>query len=494
MIVRERKPKSLSARLIGVMAGFALLAVISIVAIATFRERAALLELEAREGRLFAAALVHATAAVLADEANHVERLNRLLTHVQREPAVRSLALLYPDGRVRARPAGAAAAPVDPQLLERVLRTRRGTTETDIPNRTLRFLVRVPSLRNHAEPQALLFFELDITGPLAALGHQMWTSALYAVLLVFVLAFVLYVLLRRAVIRPATQLAAQAAGLGDGDLTVRSGLTPAQAGSLEVHRLAAAFDDMATRMQASEAALEQRVGERTRELERAIAELESFSYAVSHDLRSPLRSIDGFALLLAERMGSALSGETRGYLERVREQAQYMGTLIDNLITLAHVSRMDLERARLDLTSLFGDCIANLQRSDPARRIDVAVQPAMEAEADAESLRIALAHLLDNAWKFTRDAHNARIEVGFDQKLGRPVVFVRDNGVGFDPAHVERLFTPFPRLHSPRDFAGTGMGLAIAQRVIQRHGGQIWAEGNPGGGAVFYFTLAAHAA
>lgn len=490
MIVGQRSSRSLSSRIVGLMAGFALFAAVATVGIAEFRERRALLELEQNEGRLFAAALVHATAGVLADEANHVARLNRLLTHVAREPAVRSIMVLHPDGSLRAGPPGTNPVPIDPQMVTRALQSPGGAVNADVPKRSMRFLMRVPSLKDHARPQALLFFELDITQPLLALGHQMWTNALFAVLLVVVL----YGLLRRTVIGPAARLAAQAVRLGDGDLTVRNGLTAQQAGSQEFHRLAAAFDTMAARMQESEAKLEQRVRERTRELEIAVAELESFSYAVSHDLRSPLRSIDGFALMVADRMGSSLPEDARDYLDRVRQQAQFMGNLIDDLLTLAHVSRMELARNRVDLTALLGDCIADLRRTDPARQVEIKVQPSMEADADPEALRIGLAHLLDNAWKFTRDARTPRIEIGIDRKLDRQVVFVRDNGVGFDPAYVERLFTPFRRLHSPRDFAGTGIGLAIVQRVIQRHGGQIWAEGSPGGGAIFFFTLAGHAA
>lgn len=475
MIVGQRSSRSLSSRLVGLMAGFALFAAVAIVGIAEFRERRALLELEQNEGRLFAAALVHATAGVLAGEANHVARLNRLLTHVARAPAVRSIMVLHPDGSLRAGPPGTNPVPIDPQMLARALQSPGGAVNADVPKRSMRFLMRVPSLKDHARPQALLSFELDITQSLVALGHQMWANALFAVLLVVVLAFVLYGLLRRTVIGPAARLAAQAVRLGDGDLTVRNGLTAQQAGSQEFHRLAAAFDTMAARMQESE------------------AELESFSYAVSHDLRSPLRSIDGFALMVADRMGSSLPEDARDYLDRVRQQAQFMGDLIDDLLTLAHVSRMELARNRVDLTALLGDCTANLRRTDPTRQVEIKVQPSMEADADPEALRIALAHLLDNAWKFTRDARTPRIEIGIDRKLDRQVVFVRDNGVGFDPAYVERLFTPFRRLHSPRDFAGTGIGLAIVQRVIERHGGQIWAEGSPGGGAVFFFTLAGHA-
>lgn len=491
VIVGQRRPRSLSARLIGVMAGFGLVALIMIVGITYYRERAAVLEIETHDGRLFAAALAHAVASVLADDSNHAERLDRLLTHVAREPDVRSVSVLNPDGGVRAQARNGRVVPVDPQLAARALQASGATVTADIEKRLLRFLMPVPAQYDHARVHALLSFELDITRPLAALGHQTWNSALAALLLVTVLALALYAFMRRSVVRPVKQLAERAARLGSGELGVRSGLDAADAGSDEIHQLALAFDTMAARVQESEAVLEQRVRERTRELESAIAELESFSYAISHDLRSPLRSIDGFALLLADRLGAALTAETQEYLERVRQQAQFMGSLIDNLLTLAHVSRLEIERSRVDLSSLFADCIVGLRRNDPARQVEIAIQPSMEADADPGLLRIALAHLLDNAWKFTRDTRTPRIEIGIERKLDRAVAFVRDNGVGFDPAYVERLFTPFRRLHSPRDFPGTGIGLAIVQRVIQRHGGTIWAQSSPGAGAIFYFTLAA---
>ncbi|HEU4531507.1 MAG TPA: ATP-binding protein, partial [Steroidobacteraceae bacterium] len=375
------------------------------------------------------------------------------------------------------------------QLLAQALGTRTETVVTDIHARTMRFLVPVPAA-GHARQEALLDVAIDITQPLAALGHQIWFSALFAVGLVAVFVLFLYFLIRRTVVRPVTRLAAQAQKLGAGDLSVRSGLDPRSAGSQELHQLAVAFDTMAERMQRSEEDLEERARERTRELEIAVAELEAFSYAVSHDLRSPLRSIDGFALILGESLGANLTEQTRGYLDRVREQAQYMGSLIDNLLTLAHVSRAELERGRVDLSALASECVANLRRGDPARSIEVSLQGSMQANADPELLRVALAHLLENAWKFTRDTAHPRIEIGVEQKHNRAAAFVRDNGVGFDPAYVERLFTPFRRLHSPLEFGGTGIGLAIVQRVIQRHGGQIWAESAPGAGATFYFTLA----
>lgn len=323
---------------------------------------------------------------------------------------------------------------------------------------------------------------------LVMVGHWQWGVAAFA--LTSGLAVVLYALLRNTVIRPAARLAIQADRLGDGDFAVRSGLTEATAGSAEIHHLATAFDSMAGRLQRAEVEQEERVSERTRELERAVRELESFSYAISHDLRSPLRSIDGFSRILGEDLGPRLDPRSAELLQRIRRQAQHMGRLIDDLLTLAQVSRAELERSVVDLSLLASDCIGVLRRGEPQRAVEVVIQPGMSASADPQLLRVALAQLLDNAWKFTRGIPNARIEVGVMQRLQQSVAFVRDNGAGFDMAYVERLFTEFRRLHSARELAGTGIGLAIVQRIVQRHGGKIWAEGRPGEGATFFFTLA----
>jgi len=490
--LKRSKPRSLSTRLIGLMAGFAVAVLLVLVALALLRERSTILERQGAEGQLFASALAHATASALTDDADAPGHLHRLFAHVAREPTVRKIALLNPDGSVRVAPEGQPDPGLDPALIARALASPDPTLATDLEARRQTFLVRIPSPDDHARVQGLLFFEIDITGPLLAIGHQLWSNVLTGILLVVILSLVLYAFMRRMVVRPVARLAAQSVRLGAGDLSVRSGISPQQAGNAEIYELASAFDSMAARMQRSEAALEQRVRERTRELEIAVTELESFSYAVSHDLRSPLRSIDGFAHMIVDSLGANVSATTRDYVERVRQQAQYMGTLIDNLLTLANVSRAELQRTRVDLSALFADCVASLRRTDPARQVEVQIQPDMEADADPELLRIALVHVLDNAWKFTRDTPRPRIEIGVERKLDRTVAFVRDNGVGFDPAYVERLFTPFRRLHSPREFGGTGIGLAIVQRVCQRHGGKIWAEGATGAGATFYFTLAGH--
>lgn len=471
------------------MGAVAAAAVVVSLLVAYYRERSAVMETQGRELTLFATAAAHAAANALAAEVSGTSgELDRLFAHITRDPLVRTIALLDANGRVDRR-AGAHPGAVDTQVARAALTRDSATIDTDVRGRRTQVLVPVPGADGRA-PARLLHIEIDITHSLQRLGHYLWFGAAAMVLLTIVLVVVLYASLRRAVVRPVQQLATQSVRLGSGDLAARSGLDANTAGSREIHQLAMAFDAMAARMQESEEALEERARERTRELELAVAELESFSYSVSHDLRSPLRSIDGFALILADRLGTALSDEGRGYIERIRLQAQYMGSLIDNLLTLAHVSRVDLDRIHLDLSALAEECIASLGRGDPNRHVDVTIHPELVAHADPELLRVAMTHLIENAWKFTRDASQPRIEIGVEARHNRAAAFVRDNGVGFDPAYVERLFTPFRRLHSPREFSGTGIGLAIVQRVIQRHGGQIWAESRPGHGATFYFTLA----
>ncbi len=478
------------------MGGIAALAVVVLVAITLYRERSSVVATRERDIGLFASAVAHAaTSALAADRGNddgatgkgHVERL---LAELARDPKVHLLALVRPDGAVDHRAGGAPAAEILTGVLQRARRSRAAAIETDLRSRLVHLAVPLesPSLSASAQP-AYLYVQLDVTDSLASFGHYLWFGVAAAITLLVVVVVALYASLRRTVLRPVKQLARQAASLGSGELGARSGLDAHSAGSREMHQLAAAFDTMAAHMQASEEALEERARERTLDLEIAVAELESFSYAVSHDLRSPLRTIDGFALILAEKLGTAMSEEGRGYLERIRQQAQYMGSLIDNLLTLAHVSRTEVERCEADLGAIAADCVSALRRVDPHREADVTIDSPLSCEADVDMLRVALRHLFENAWKFTRDAPRARIEFGVQERYGRTAFFVRDNGVGFDPAYVERLFTPFRRLHSPRKFSGTGIGLAIVQRVIQRHGGQIWAESQPGQGATFWFTL-----
>jgi signal transduction histidine kinase len=234
------------------------------------------------------------------------------------------------------------------------------------------------------------------------------------------------------------------------------------------------------------AALQAGMRERTTQLEEANRELEAYSYSVSHDLRAPLRSIAGFSQALSDDAAGALSAEAQGHLERIRAAAKRMGQLIDGLLALSQLGRRAVRRAPVDLSALAGEVLARLREADPQRSVEVVVQAGMRVEADAHLLEAVIENLLANAWKFTRDQPRARIEVTCVDGTCQ----VRDNGAGFDMAHAGKLFGTFQRLHSSSAFEGTGIGLATVQRIIARHGGRVWAEGEVGRGAVFSFTLA----
>jgi PAS domain S-box-containing protein len=236
--------------------------------------------------------------------------------------------------------------------------------------------------------------------------------------------------------------------------------------------------------------LEQRVQERTAQLQAANKELEAFSYSVSHDLRAPLRHINGFSQALLEDYADKLDEAGRDYLQQVREASQEMAQLIDDVLQLARVTRSDMRREAVDLSELSRSATAELQKGEAGRTAAVNIEEGLLAFGDRRLLRIMLGNLLGNAWKFTSKLERTEIAFGREQKDGEAVYFVRDNGAGFDMAFADKLFGAFQRLHSAREFEGTGIGLATVQRIVHRHGGRVWAEGAPGQGATFYFTLA----
>ncbi len=237
------------------------------------------------------------------------------------------------------------------------------------------------------------------------------------------------------------------------------------------------------------AELEHRVAERTVELQSANKELETFSYSVSHDLRAPARALSGLSQMLLEEHARSLPEPVPDYLRRIHDSAKRMGQLIENLLSLSRVNRHELCRATVSLTRVAQQILDELRQTSPDRQVDCQVAADLLVQGDPNLLRIALDNLLRNAWKFTQNRPVARIEVGRTERNALAVYFVRDNGAGFDMAHADKLFSPFQRLHSTAEFEGTGIGLAIVQRIIARHGGRIWAEGKANEGATFQFTL-----
>ncbi|MBE8999538.1 hypothetical protein G1O98_07310 [Nostoc sp. UIC10630] len=235
--------------------------------------------------------------------------------------------------------------------------------------------------------------------------------------------------------------------------------------------------------------LEQRVAERTAQLEATNKEMEAFSYSVSHDLRAPLRSIDGFSQALLEDYADKLDTLGQNYLQRVRAATQRMAQLIDDLLNLSRLTRSEMRSEKVDLSALVEAIATELHKTQPERQVEFAIAPGLVTNGDAHLLRIVLENLLGNAWKFTGKHQKARIEFGLLQQDDTHVYFVRDDGTGFDMAYVEKLFGAFQRLHAMTEFEGTGIGLATVQRIVHRHGGRVWAESAVEQGATFYFTL-----
>jgi light-regulated signal transduction histidine kinase (bacteriophytochrome) len=235
--------------------------------------------------------------------------------------------------------------------------------------------------------------------------------------------------------------------------------------------------------------LERRVRERTDALEAANAELEAFSYSVSHDLRAPLRALDGFSLALLEDYGEGLDDEAADYLQRIRAASQRMARLIDDLLMLSRVTRREMRSQQVDLSAIAGAIVSDLFADDASRQVRFMIAENMVVDGDPDLLDVALRNQLGNAWKFTTGTADAEVAVGVEESDGERRFFVRDNGAGFEQQYADKLFAPFQRLHGDNEFPGTGIGLATVQRIVRRHGGRVWAEGATGKGATVWFTI-----
>jgi len=263
----------------------------------------------------------------------------------------------------------------------------------------------------------------------------------------------------------------------------------------EVTNYCAMFTDITARrnieaaLVSLNAELEQRVAQRTQALEQANREMQSFSYSISHDLRAPLRAINGFSKIVLAANAGKFDAETVDNLGRIAAGAERMGRLIDDLLSLSQISRKELHRQAVDLSQLAGEVAQALMQTQPERRVEILIAPDMRLDGDPGLIQIVLENLVGNAWKFTARTPGAKIEIGQIARDGESICFVRDNGAGFDMRYVDKLFGAFQRLHSEREFEGSGIGLSIVQRIVIKHGGRIWAEGKPDAGASFYFTL-----
>ena len=320
-------------------------------------------------------------------------------------------------------------------------------------------------------------------------------------------AYLLSMVLQGTISQPILALAETAKAVSTRqDYSVRA----AKLGADELGALTDAFNQMLGRiedqkneLQRYAAELEQRVEERTHELQErneslrrnaaellaANTELDAFAYSVSHDLRAPLRSIDGFSQILLEDYAGKLDEAGQESLHRVRAASQRMGTLIDDLLKLARVTRAEIRTEDVDLSGIAHDIVADLQRTTPERQVEFAIASGLRARGDARLLRVALDNLLRNSWKYTAKQPQPRVQFASVEANGGRAFMVRDNGAGFDMKYADKLFGVFQRLHSAADFEGTGIGLATVRRIITRHGGRIWAEGAVDQGATFYFTL-----
>jgi signal transduction histidine kinase len=387
----------------------------------------------------------------------------------------------------------------DMELVREVLRLQRGTLETPGLDRTNRIYAVTPISDDTA---ARIFVAVGMPTKLLFEGANRTLKRNLVILGFSVIATVLisYWFAERVFVRPISSLAMAADRLARGQLEARA---EEAASTEELRDLSAGFNTMAERLQARDAELkkahqeiqkinaelERKVLERTAQLTAANEELEAFSYSVSHDLRAPLRHLDGFAELLNRHQRERIDEKGQRYLDVISQSARKMGMLIDDLLVFSRMGRQELQRTAVDVGAMVREAIAQLQADYAGRQIEWKIGELRPVEADPAMLRQVWMNLISNAIKYTRPREVARIEIGSDGEQGQRVFFVRDNGVGFDMKYADKLFGVFQRLHAESEFEGTGIGLANVRRIISRHQGRTWAESVAGEGSTFYFSL-----
>jgi signal transduction histidine kinase len=401
---------------------------------------------------------------------------------------IASVGILSRDGRLFAeynRDAGDEALTL-PSLSDNQIETYRFGSK---------HVVLIRKILSEGKPIGFVYLRADL-GEIDQRLKRYGLIALAVLLISLLAAMLISSAFRKSVAQPIVQLAEAARKVSrERDYSLR---VPASREQNELAVLIDSFNEMLREIQHRDTALqqahdelEQRVSERTRDLESSNRELEAFSYSVSHDLRAPLETMNGYSYILMKTYADQLDANGRQSLQNIRGAARRMAELIDDLLNLSRVTTSTLRREKIDLSSYARSIMEELGRTDPDRKVEFVAPPAAELFGDARLLRIMMENLLRNAWKYTSQHENARIEFGLNRENGRTIFFVKDDGSGFDQRSADRLFQPFQRLHSAAEFPGNGIGLATVRRIVQKHGGEVWAEGEVEKGARFYFTLAA---